>query len=76
MLFGVKHPNKWTLKLSLRPYGKLELALPHAKRDPIPFDKSVVPKSKWTHVTLIFHAARGTNPSIRQPSHSHYRSRS
>lgn len=64
MIFGVKHPARWMVKLSMRPYGKLEMTIP-GRRDSVIFDKAPLPKSRWTHVTLVYHYGKGISPAIR-----------
>jgi hypothetical protein len=64
MIFGVKHPARWMVKLSMRPYGKLEMSIT-GRRDPVIFDKAPLPKSRWTHVTLVYHYGKGVSPAIR-----------
>jgi hypothetical protein len=52
------------MKLSMRPYGKLELHVPN-KREPLLFDKAPLQRSKWTHLTLVWHVGKAFIPAIR-----------
>lgn len=64
MIFGVRHPTRWMVKLSMRPYGKLEMSIT-GRRDAVIFDKAPLPRSRWTHVTLVYHYGKGVSPAIR-----------
>lgn len=64
MIFGVRHPTRWMVKLSMRPYGKLEMSI-MGRRDSVIFDKAPLPRSRWTHVTLVYHYGKGVSPAIR-----------
>ena len=52
------------VKLSMRPYGKLEMSI-MGRRDSVIFDKAPLPRSRWTHVTLVYHYGKGVSPAIR-----------
>ena len=64
MIFGVKHPVRWMIKLSMRPHGRLEMSI-MGRRDPLIFNGRPLPKSRWTHVTLVYHYGKGVSPAIR-----------
>ncbi|KAG8759860.1 hypothetical protein FRC14_004821 [Serendipita sp. 396] len=64
LIFGIKHPNKWMSQLKIRPHGKLQLHI-SGRRDPGLFDKAPIPRSKWTHVTLVWFVGKGVSPAIR-----------
>jgi hypothetical protein len=64
MIFGVRHPTRWMVKLSMRPYGKLEMSIA-GRREAVIFDKASLPRSRWTHVTLVYHYGKGVSPAIR-----------
>jgi len=51
------------VKLSMQPYGKLEMSITGC-HDPVIFDKAPLPKSRWTHITLVHHYGKGVSPAI------------
>lgn len=63
MLFGIGHPSRWMMKLSLRPYGKLEMNV-SSRRDALLFENSTVAKARWTHIALVWHYGKGVSPAI------------
>jgi hypothetical protein len=65
ILFGIKLPNKWVLRLSLRSDGSLEL-FSGAYREPVPLPRTVLPTLRWAHVAVVYHANRAATPTVRE----------
>lgn len=63
-IFSAVSKDDSLLKLSLRDDGLLELRSSGNKESAV-FQQARLPKGKWTHVTLIHHPHRASNPTIR-----------
>jgi hypothetical protein len=64
VLFGLKLPNKWVIRLSLRHDGSVEL-WSGAYSQPVALTRTVLPTLRWVHLALIYHSNRATNPTVR-----------
>ena len=65
VLFGARTAHRWLVKLSIRSDGKLELWT-SAIRDPVILEQSLIPKGRWTHLTLVHHSAKSPAPAISE----------
>jgi hypothetical protein len=65
VLFGLRLPSKWVLRLSLRPDGSAEL-WSGAYREPVVLARTVLPTLRWAHLALVYHSNRATNPTVRE----------
>ncbi|KAJ7454045.1 beach-domain-containing protein [Mycena galericulata] len=63
-VFSARLNSRTLLTLSLRGDGKLELST-SSNRDVGVFRKGTVHKMRWTHITLVHHPHRASNPTIR-----------
>ncbi|KAF9029661.1 hypothetical protein BDZ89DRAFT_1159737 [Hymenopellis radicata] len=63
-IFTVRVNKNLIVALSVRPDGKLELRTSGNKTVAV-FNKSSIPKMRWCHITLVHHAHRSSQPSIR-----------
>ncbi|KAF9014685.1 beach-domain-containing protein [Hymenopellis radicata] len=63
-IFTVRVNKNLIVALSVRPDGKLELRTSGNKTNAV-FNKSSIPKMRWCHITLVHHAHRSSQPSIR-----------
>ncbi|KAG5645386.1 hypothetical protein DXG03_006339 [Asterophora parasitica] len=63
-LFTVKLSTKSILTLAIHPDGSVELSTP-GSRDPAVFNSAKLHKFRWTHLTLVHHPNRSSNPTVR-----------
>jgi hypothetical protein len=64
-IFTAKLPSRTLLTLSIHPDGKIELSTA-ANPESTVFTKSKLHKFRWTHITLVHHPHKASNPSIRK----------
>ncbi|KIJ42154.1 hypothetical protein M422DRAFT_209006 [Sphaerobolus stellatus SS14] len=64
IIFGIRTSQIFLFRLGLLPSGKLELST-NVVREPSILEESVIPKGRWTHVTLVYYPSKASNPSIR-----------
>ncbi|KAJ7615896.1 beach-domain-containing protein [Roridomyces roridus] len=63
-IFTARSNARTILSLNLRGDGKLEISTT-ASRDVGVFRKGQVNKMRWTHITLVHHPHRASNPTVR-----------
>lgn len=66
-LFKVESKSRVLLQVSLRPDGMLEL-LSSVNKETDVLEKAKIMKARWTHLVLVHHPHRASDPAIRKGS--------
>lgn len=64
-LFAFDIDSTRVISLEIHPDGRLSFKST-AQQEPGAFPHAVIPKARWTHITLVHYTHRSLNPTIRQ----------